>query len=69
MLKLVFKVGRRRIVREWTETDVLYIGDMHTFCEYCLEPDPTFEDIVAYALWTPERVIPVDVGLLGKYAW
>jgi len=69
-LKLTFKKGKMWRKRCWDEYDVLYVGDVHTYCEYCFGPNLASDDIVAYVVLTAEnKVIPVATEEFKKYVW
>jgi hypothetical protein len=69
VLKLVFRMGTMKILRSWDETDVLYVGDVHSYNEYCFQPSPASDDIIAYVVVTPNRIIPVEIETLKERVW
>jgi hypothetical protein len=69
VLKLIFKRGVMRIKRDWVETDILYVGDMHWYREYCFEPQMSSNDIVAYVVLTADKVIPVATEEFKEHVW
>ena len=69
VLKLTFKKGMWR-EKCWEEYDILYVGDRHLYCEYCLEPDLASDDIVAYVVLTSDnKLIPVATEEFRKHVW
>ena len=69
VLKLIFKRGMMRIKRSWIETDILYVGDMHWYREYCFEPQMSSNDIVAYVVLTADKAIPVVTEEFKNHVW
>jgi len=69
VLKLTFKKGKMWRERCWDEYDVLYVGDVHSYCKYCFEPNLTSDDIVAYVVVTEDKIIPVATEEFKKHVW
>jgi len=70
VLKLTFKKGKIWRERCWDEYDVLYVGDVHSYCKYCLEPNLASDDIVAYVVLTSDgKLIPIATEEFKKYVW
>ena len=69
VLKVIFKKGKLEIKRTWDEYDVLYVGDVHTYSEYCITTNWQAEDIVAYVVLDDGKKIPVEIEVLKKYVW
>jgi len=69
VLKLTFKKGTKKIKRRWDEYDVLYVGDVHGYKEYCFEPQMSSDDIVAYVVLTADKVIPVATEEFKEHVW